>query len=140
MSRNRITPKRSNGAGDSVTVYFDKTDTQERRALEAAQLLARKHGRRKDAIVALLAAMYDHYEQTGELLTATAIQNAISGVNVGRVPPSTFNPAPLIAPAVPAVVPPPPRETRTVEAAVSVSGSSVNPAEKWLKNMSNLFD
>jgi hypothetical protein len=73
------TAKGRNGVGDSVTVYFDHTDPAERKALEAARLLATKHGRRKQAIIALLEAVYNHYEQTGELLSAGEITTALSG-------------------------------------------------------------
>jgi hypothetical protein len=65
-----------------LTVYFDQNDPQESRALEMAKLLASKHGRRKQAIVALLDAMYSHYQETGELLSATAIQNAVMNASV----------------------------------------------------------
>ena len=41
------------------------SDPAERKALEAARLLAAKHGRRKQAIIALLEAVYTCYEQTG---------------------------------------------------------------------------
>jgi hypothetical protein len=76
--------KRRNGEGEGISIHFDQSDPQERRALTMAKLLAGKHGRRKQAIVALLDAMYSHYEDTGELLTATAIQNAIMAPNAGR--------------------------------------------------------
>src|SRR5512134_515085 len=81
MTRDRMTTKRRNGVGESLTVYFDQNDPQERRALEMAKLLASKHGRRKQAIVALLDAMYSRYQETGELLSATAIQNAVMNAN-----------------------------------------------------------
>ena len=68
-----------NGTGNSVTVYFDTTDPAERKALEAAQMLASKHGRRKQAIVALLEAVYNVYETSGELLSATEISAALIG-------------------------------------------------------------
>ena len=86
MAQRRMVSKRRNGAGDSVTVYFDQDDPQEQRALEMAKLLALKHGRRKQAIVALLDAMYSAYMETGELLTATAIQNAIRTAPAGSIP------------------------------------------------------
>jgi hypothetical protein len=73
------TPKGRNGVGDSVTVYFDHTDPAERKALQAARLLATKHGRRKQAIIALLEAIYNHYEATGELLSAGEIATALMG-------------------------------------------------------------
>ena len=75
--------KRPNGAGDSVTVYFDKNDPQESRALEMAKLLAGKHGRRKQVVIAVLEAMYLHFERTGELLTSTAVANAITSTPAG---------------------------------------------------------
>ncbi len=71
--------KGSNGTGDSLTVMFDQSDPAERRALEAARLLAAKHGRRKSAIIALLEAVYSRYEQTGELLSASEITSALMG-------------------------------------------------------------
>src|ERR1700709_461524 len=69
--------KGRNGVGDSLTVYFDCSDPAERKALEAARLLATKHGRRKQAIIALLEAVYTTYEQTGELMSATEISSAL---------------------------------------------------------------
>src|SRR5664279_5175847 len=84
-SRTRKQTKGRNGVGDSVTVFFDQSDPAERRALEAARLLATKHGRRKSAIIALLEAVYAHYEATGELLSASEISGAlIGGVTPGR--------------------------------------------------------
>jgi hypothetical protein len=80
-SRTRKQTKGRNGVGDSVTVFFDQSDPAERRALEAARLLAAKHGRRKSAIIALLEAVYAHYEQTGELMSSAEITGAL----VGRV-------------------------------------------------------
>lgn len=77
----RKTGKRRNGEGEGISIHFDKDDPQEHRAMEMAKLLANKHGRRKQAIVALLDAMYSHYQETGELLSATAIQNAIMNAN-----------------------------------------------------------
>ena len=68
-----------NGSGDSVTVFFDISDPAERKALSAAKLLAAKHGRRKQAIIALLEAVYDHYEASGELLTTAEITGALLG-------------------------------------------------------------
>jgi hypothetical protein len=65
--------------GVSVTVFFDQSDPAERKALEAARLLAAKHGRRKQAIIALLEAVYTCYEQTGELMSASAISAALIG-------------------------------------------------------------
>jgi hypothetical protein len=74
--------KGRNGVGDSLTVYFDCSDPAERKALEAARLLATKHGRRKQAIIALLEAVYNCYEQTGELMSASEISTALHGKNV----------------------------------------------------------
>jgi hypothetical protein len=69
--------KGSNGTGDSLTVYFDCSDPAERKALEAARLLAAKHGRRKQAIIALLEAIYNRYEASGELISASEISSAL---------------------------------------------------------------
>jgi hypothetical protein len=74
--------KGRNGVGDSVTVYFDPIDPAERKALEAARLLAAKHGRRKQAIVALLEAIYNHYEATGQLMSASDISGALAGTPI----------------------------------------------------------
>ena len=71
-----------NGAGETVVVNFDMADPSERRALEAARLLASKHGRRKAAILALLEAIYSRYEATGELMTPTQIAAALNGQSV----------------------------------------------------------
>ncbi len=85
--------KGRNGEGDSLTVFFDQSDPAERRALEAARLLAAKHGRRKQVIVTLLESIYAYYEQTGDLLSATEIANALrEGVLPG------FRPAPAVMP------------------------------------------
>ncbi len=80
--------KGSNGTGSTVTLYFDAADPAERKALAAARLLATKHGRRKQAIVALLEAVYTHYEATGELMSASAISSALigQGASPGRDP------------------------------------------------------
>jgi hypothetical protein len=77
--------KGRNGEGDSLTVFFDQSDPAERRALEAARLLATKHGRRKQVIVTLLESIYTYYEQTGDLLSATEIANALMG-GAGQMP------------------------------------------------------
>lgn len=69
--------KGNNGKGETLTVYFDASDPAERRALAAAQLLAEKHGRRKQTIIALLNAVYQHYEQTGELVSGSAVAAAL---------------------------------------------------------------
>ena len=69
--------KGSNGTGDSLTVYFDCSDPAERKALEAARLLAAKHGPRKQAIIALLEAIYNRYEASGELISASEISAAL---------------------------------------------------------------
>ena len=75
----RTSHKGRNGTGDSVTLYFDRSDPAERKALEAARLLATKHGRRKQAIIALLEAVYNHYEATGELLSSGEISGLLMG-------------------------------------------------------------
>jgi hypothetical protein len=73
----RKTKKRRNGAGESLTVFFDKSDPQQLAALSMSQMLGSKHGLRKDVIVALLSALYERYEATGEVLTPIAVTNAI---------------------------------------------------------------
>lgn len=75
MARKRT--KGVNGVGTSITLRFDESDPLEAAALAMSQLLASKHGRRKDAIVAFLAAAYQHYESTGKLLTTADITTAL---------------------------------------------------------------
>jgi hypothetical protein len=70
--------KRCNGVGESITLKFDKSDPQEAAALAMSKLLATKHGRRKDMIVALLSTLYEVYQQTGELPTSVTARNALS--------------------------------------------------------------
>jgi hypothetical protein len=84
--KTRKAGKGRNGVGTTVTVYFDSADPREQRALQMAQLLASKQpGKRKDAIVALFDAMFDYYEQTGEMMTSGSITSAlVSGA--GRAP------------------------------------------------------
>jgi hypothetical protein len=86
-TRKPRTTKSLNGQGESVTVYFDQDDPQERRAQIAAQLLAAKHGRRKQVIVTLLDVIYQHYAQTGELPSANAVASALErGFAIPTVP------------------------------------------------------
>ena len=85
--------KRRNGKGESISVFFDDSDPTEAAALKMAQLLATKHGRRKSAIIAMLAAMQKHFEQTGELLNSTDIANAITGTATLNLQPTGFTPA-----------------------------------------------
>lgn len=87
--------KGANGTGDKIVIRFDDlSDLTEQRALEAARLLAIKHGRRRQAIVAMLEAVYLHYERTGELLSASQIGIAIANSGAGQ--------ATAAAPPVPA--------------------------------------
>lgn len=77
--------KGANGTGDKIVIRFDDlSDLTEQRALEAARLLATKHGRRRQAIVAMLEAVYLHYEKTGELLSASQIGIAIANSGAGQ--------------------------------------------------------
>ena len=73
----RKVQKRCNGSGESLTVFFDKSDPQQQDALSMSQMLGSKHGLRKAVIVALLAALYERYESTGDVLTPIAVTNAI---------------------------------------------------------------
>ena len=73
----RKAQKRCNGSGESLTVFFDKSDPQQLAALSMSQMLGSKHGLRKEVIVALLSALYERYESTGEVLTPIAVTNAI---------------------------------------------------------------
>jgi hypothetical protein len=79
-SRTKAKPSKGrDGTGKSVTVFFDVSDPAEHKALQAARLLAAKHGRRKQAIIALLEAVYDHYEDSGLLMTSAEITAALMG-------------------------------------------------------------
>jgi hypothetical protein len=93
MARKTQTARKGrNGVGTSVTVYFDSSDPREKRAMQMAQLLASKQpGKRKDAIVALFEAMFDFYEQTGEMMTPGTITSAL--VSNGQRPTMGFTPA-----------------------------------------------
>jgi hypothetical protein len=75
----KSTAKRGNGEGDSITITFDIHDRTERRALQMSKLLASKHGRRKEALISMLATMYDVFEQTGEILDSRQIAALLSG-------------------------------------------------------------
>jgi 2-methylaconitate cis-trans-isomerase PrpF len=75
--------KGANGVGQFVSLTFDISDPQEAAALRAAQLLASKHGRRKQAVVAFLSAVWDVYEETGKLLSPVEIANAVQGIGTG---------------------------------------------------------
>jgi hypothetical protein len=90
MARKRATTGRKapNGQGDSLNVLFDRSDPKQKRALDMARLLASVHGRRKDAIVALLDAMYSIYENTGELLYSEDIYLRLTQPNGGTSAPN----------------------------------------------------
>jgi hypothetical protein len=64
-------------------ITFDIHDRTERRALQMSKLLASKHGRRKEALVSMLATMYDVFEQTGEILDSRQIAALLSGSTTG---------------------------------------------------------
>jgi len=89
--------KGQNGTGDRILIRFDDpNDATDMRALAGAQILAQKHGRRRQAIVAMLEAIYIRYEATGELLSASQISAALTGVGGG----APALPAPRPAPAI----------------------------------------
>ena len=129
--------KGANGAGDSVVVNFDLNDPSERRALEAARLLASKHGRRKQAILALLEAIYARYEITGELMTPAQIAAALSGqVAAPQRPPIGFTPA--IGRQIAA---PPAPQFSTSQAAelphIEIETTGQSPMINWHEKMHN---
>lgn len=102
--------KASNGEGQTITVTgFDLNDPQEQRALAMSQLLATKHGRRKQVIVALLDAMYQHYNATGEIMSGSEVYQRVIG---GTAPASTLLPPP---PARRAEQPPAPKKEKRVK-------------------------
>ena len=72
--------KRRNGQGDSITLNFNASDPQEAAALAMSKRLAgMKKGKRKDFIVALLAAAEHLYQETGQLIDTYEISTAIMG-------------------------------------------------------------
>ena len=73
----RKAQKRCNGSGESITVFFDKSDPRQLAALSMSQMLGSKHGLRKEVIVSLLSALYERYKSTGEVSTPIAVTNAI---------------------------------------------------------------
>jgi hypothetical protein len=83
-----------NGVGQFVSLTFDISDPQEAAALAAAQLLASKHGRRKQAVVAFLSALYEVYETTGKLLSPVEIANAVQGAGPNSTRFMNFTPPP----------------------------------------------
>jgi len=123
--------KGANGTGDILTVSFDTSDPSERRALEAARLLAAKHGRRKQVVIALLEAVYNHYEQTGEVLTAPEISAhfAGNGRQLAAVPPATDARRPTAD------------QPRTPGVVITGSGKADarTVADNFLKSMSSAF-
>lgn len=69
--------KRANGEGESITLDFDVRDDEQAKALKMSQLLALVHGRRKQYLVAMLAALADVTAQTGALPSASALAKRI---------------------------------------------------------------
>ncbi len=132
--RARASHKGLNGTGETVTLTFDISDPAERKALAAARLLAAKHGRRKQAIVALLEAVYERYEATGELMSASAISSALAGQGGAseRVPVGFVQ-----ALAVAHGVKPPTAKKRGVEVVASASKASA-VADNFLASMKGL--
>ena len=123
-----------NGTGDSVTVFFDASDPAERRALEAARLLAAKHGRRKQAIIALLEAVYAYYEANGELLSSAEITAALMGKAPVQMRPAV---------EFPSVAVPRAHSAPSNEPGVVITGSSKasakTVADNFLKNYASSF-
>jgi hypothetical protein len=143
-SKPKRTRKGNNGTGETLTILFDSSDPQEARALEMAKLLAEKHGRRKATIVALLDTMYQHYQATGELLSATDIARAVgNGKSATSFTPAVgfAMPAPSaqsLAAPVPEVVPPRGGVTILNDGPTGkMSGSQV--AKNFLSNASSFF-
>lgn len=128
--------KGSNGTGDTLTVYFDRSDPAECKALEAARLLAAKHGRRKQAIIALLEAVYSHYEATGELLSASEISAGLTSASA--VIPSA-NSAQFKRELIPQPKPQRRRQhTNSVEVTNSGKASTRKVADNFLASMKGL--
>jgi len=67
------------GAGEAVSLKFVMADPMEMRALEVAQDLATKHGRRKEYLMAFLLALADVRDSTGSYPTAYQLRKVISG-------------------------------------------------------------
>ena len=141
----KASSKGRNGVGDTVVVSFDLADPAERKALEAARLLATKHGRRKQAIVALLGAIYAHYEATGELLSAADITAGLIGQ--GRVVErNIISSSPFIEPQnLKTNVEMTPKQRRSprsakIEVAAGGKASSSEVAKNFLSSLSSFMD
>ena len=94
------TGKRGNGTGKGITINdLSPDDPQQARALAMSQMLAEHHGRRRGVIIALLDAMYQHYERTGELMSGAEVYARILGGSVPTTPaPAPRQPAPAPRP------------------------------------------
>jgi hypothetical protein len=71
------------GEGLTVTILFDRESEskEEADALAMSQALAKQHhGRRRQVLIAMLAAMEQVRQRTGEIPTIVEISNAISEV------------------------------------------------------------
>jgi ATP-dependent DNA ligase len=135
--------KAPDGSGETITVYLDKNDPLEGKALAMSQMLAGKRGRRKQAVVALLAAMYDLYQVTGEMPTSADIMTALTSnqprsftTAVGFAMPAQA--AQSLAAPVPKVEPPRGGVTILNDGPTGkMSGSQV--AKNFLSNASSFF-
>lgn len=135
--------KGRNGEGQSVSLFFDTRDPMESKALAMSQVLASKHGRRKQVLIAALAALYDAYLESGELPTATTVANALSGM--GTPPPRSF--APATTQRTPAPTSTAPRRTRQhdddqprVVVGTGRKASAQQIANNFLSDMGSLFN
>ena len=134
--------KGRNGEGQSVSLFFDTRDPMESKALAMSQVLASKHGRRKQVLIAALAALYDAYMDTGELPTATTVANALSGVSpqAGR----SFAPVTSRTPAPASSTPRRPREYDDDQPTVVISSgrkaSAQQIANNFLSDVGGLFN
>ncbi len=134
-SQSQSKSKGKNGVGDSVTVYFDKSDPAERRALEASQLLAAKHGRRKQLIVTLLEAVYLHYEQTGELMSSSQLIANLVNVPAGM----KTKPAAFALPEPHALSLPRPHSEKPMVQLAVVADNEFTSAQNFVKGFSGSF-
>ena len=130
--------KRRNGQGDSITLNFNASDPQEAAALAMSKRLAAlKKGKRKDFIVALLAAAERVYQETGQLIDTYEIATAIMGSSTAaNRQPGTGESGPQLA-GTTTSRPKSQRRTRAVEVTPS-KASAETVAKNFLNSMKGL--
>lgn len=72
--------KALNGEGQSLTVGFRNHNAEDRRARRMYQQLAVHHGRPKSYVIAMLTAMADLFDETGQLPSPEVLAGAIRDI------------------------------------------------------------